>query len=75
MNGRNSMITEFEEGQWSVIQTAIVFMKDDYVACELCREAGFGKKKVLELEKDSDTFMKEVKAFLKRKGHLLEDQI
>lgn len=31
------------------------------------------KKKILELEKDSCTFMNEVKAFLKRKGHLLED--
>lgn len=40
---------------------------------ELCREAGFGKKKILELEKDSGTFIKEIKAFLKREGHLLED--
>lgn len=40
---------------------------------ELCKEAGFGKKKILELEKDSCTFMNEVKAFLKREGHLLED--
>lgn len=36
-------------------------------------KAGFGKKKILELEKDSCTFMNEVKAFLKRQGHLLED--
>ena len=60
------MITEFEKGQWSVIQNVITFM-------ELCREAGFGKKKILELEKDSGTFIKEIKAFLKREGHLLED--
>ena len=53
------MITEFE--------------KDDQTAMERCREAGFGKKKILELEKDSCTFMNEVKAFLKRQGHLLED--
>ncbi len=33
----------------------------------------FGKKKILELEKDSCIFMNEVKAFLKREGHLLED--
>ena len=33
----------------------------------------FGKKKILELEKDSCTFMNVVKAFLKREGHLLED--
>lgn len=70
---KNNNITEFEKGQWSVIQTVIAFMQDDHTACELCKEVGFGKKKVLELEKDSDTFMKEVKAFLKRKGHLLED--
>lgn len=67
------MITKFEEGQWSVIQNVITFMKDDQTAYELCREAGFGKKKILELEKSSDTYQKEVKGFLKRKGHLLED--
>ena len=49
------MITEFEKGQWSVIQNVITFMEDDQTAMELCREAGFGKKKILELEKDSDT--------------------
>lgn len=48
-------------------------MEDDQTAMELCREAGFGKKKILELEKDSGTFIKEIKAFLKREGHLLED--
>lgn len=67
------MITEFEKGQWSVIQNVITFMKDDQTAMELCKEAGFGKKRILELEKDSCTFMNEVKAFLKRQGHLLED--
>lgn len=67
------MITEFEKGQWSVIQNVITFMKDDQTAMELRREAGFGKKKILELEKDSCTFMNEVKEFLKREGHLLED--
>lgn len=50
------MITDFEKGQWSVIQNVITFMKDDQTAMELCREAGFGKKKILELEKDSCTF-------------------
>ena len=55
------MITEFEKGQWSVIQNVITFMEDDQTAMELCREAGFGKKKILELEKDSDTFIKEIK--------------
>lgn len=67
------LITEFEKGQWSVIQNVITFMEDDQTAMELCKEAGFGKKKILELEKDSCTFMNEVKAFLKRERHLLED--
>lgn len=35
------MITEFEKGQWSVIQNVITFMKDDQTAMELCKEAGF----------------------------------
>ena len=66
------MITEFEKGQWSVIQNVITFMENDQTAMELCREAGFGKKKILELEKDSDIFIKEIKAFLKREGPLPE---
>ena len=32
------MITEFEKGQWSVIQNVITFMEDDQTAMELCRE-------------------------------------
>jgi hypothetical protein len=40
---------------------------------ELCREAGFGKKKILEMETDSGSFMEETRLFLKREGHLLED--
>ena len=67
------MITEFEKGQWSVIQTVIVFMEDDHTAMELCREAGFGKKKILELETDSGSFMEETRLFQKKEGHLLED--
>ena len=67
------MITEFEKGQWSVIQTVIVFMEDDHTAMELCREAGFGKKKILELETDSGSVMDETRLFRKREGHLLED--
>lgn len=39
------MITEFEKGQWSVIQNVITFMKDDQTAMELCREADFGKNR------------------------------
>ena len=30
------MITEFEKGQWSVIQNVITFMEDDQTAMELC---------------------------------------
>lgn len=70
---KNKRITEFEMGQWSVIQTVIAFIKDYHTACELCNEAGFGRSKVLELEADSDTFMDEVKDFLEEKGHLLKD--
>lgn len=70
---KTKRITEFEKGQWSVIQTVIDFMKDYHIACELCNEMGFGRSKVLELEADSDTFMDEVKDFLKEKGHLLKD--
>lgn len=69
------MITEFEKGQWSVIQNVITFMKDDQTAMELCKEAGFGKKKILELEKDSCTFMNEVKAFLKHLCHYWSDYV
>jgi hypothetical protein len=68
------MITEFEKGQWSVIQTVIVFMEDDHTAMELCRKAGFDKKKILELETDSGSFMEETRSFLEREGHLLEDR-
>lgn len=70
---KNKRITEFEKGQWSVIQTVIAFIKDYHTACELCNEVGFGRSKVLELEADSDTFMDDVKDFLEEKGHLLKD--
>lgn len=35
-------ITDFERGQWSVIQNVIGYIKDDSLAAELCREAGIG---------------------------------
>lgn len=41
------MITEFEKGQWSVIQNVITFMKDDQTAMELCREAGLVRRRFL----------------------------
>ena len=66
------MITEFEQGQWSIIQNVIAYMKDYYTAVELCNEAGFGINKIIELETDSDTFMEQVKEFIKYKGHLLK---
>lgn len=69
---KKNRITDFERGQWSVIQNVISFMQDYHTAMELCREAGFGKSKVMELETESDTFMEQVKDFLKLEGHLLE---
>lgn len=66
------MITEFEKGQWSVIQNVIAFLEDYQTAYELCREAGFGVSKIIDLEADSNTFMEQVNEFLKSKGHLLE---
>ena len=72
-NMGKTKITDFERGQWSVIQNVIAFMEDYHTAMELCREAGFGKSKIMELETDSDTFMEKVKDFLKWEGHLLED--
>lgn len=57
------MITEFEKGQWSVIQNVITFMKDDQTAMELCREAGFGKKKFLSWKRIQIHLLKKSKLF------------
>lgn len=59
-------ITDFERGQWSVIQNVISFVKDYQIAAELCREAGFGYKKIAALQKDCGySYKEEVNNFLK----------
>ena len=59
-------ITDFERGQWSVIQNVIGYIKDYSSAAELCREAGIGYKKIMALQKDCGyTYKEEVNDFLK----------
>ena len=59
-------LTDFERGQWSVIQNVIGYIKDYNSAAELCREAGIGYKKIKALQKDCGyTYKGEVNAFLK----------
>lgn len=59
-------ITDFERGQWSVIQNVISFVQNYQIAAELCREAGFGYKKIAELQKDCGNNLKEdVNNFIK----------
>lgn len=59
-------ITDFERGQWSVIQNVIGFVKDYDVAAELCREAGIGYRKIKALQKDcSYSYKEEINDFLK----------
>lgn len=59
-------ITDFECGQWSVIQTVIGFVKDYSIAAELCREASIGYQKIKILQKDCGySYNEEVNDFLK----------
>ena len=63
---KNDSITDFERGQWSVIQNVISFVQNYQIAAELCREAGFGYKKIAELQKDCGNNLKEdVNNFIK----------
>lgn len=63
---KDDEITDFERGQWSVIQNVIGYIKDDSLAAELCREAGIGYKKIQALQKDCGyTYKEEVSDFLK----------
>lgn len=63
---QDDSVTDFERGQWSVIQNVISFVKDYQIAAELCREAGFGYKKIAELQKDCGYSLKEdVNNFIK----------
>lgn len=63
---KDDEITDFERGQWSVIQNVIGYIKDDSLAAELCREAGIGYRKIQALQKDcSYSYKEEVNDFLK----------
>ena len=63
---KDDSITDFERGQWSVIQNVISFVQNYQIAAELCREAGFGYKKIAELQKDCGNSLKEdVNNFIK----------
>ena len=50
------MITEFEKGQWSVIQNVITFMENDQTAMELCRKFLSWKRIQIHLLKKSKLF-------------------
>lgn len=59
-------ITDFERGQWSVIQNVIGYLKEYSSAAQLCREAGIGYKKIKALQKDCGySYKEEVDEFLK----------
>lgn len=66
---KNRITDYFERGQWSVIQNVIAYLEGYQTAYELCREAGFGVSKIIDLEADCNTFMEQVNEFLKSKGH------
>ena len=63
---QDDSVTDFERGQWSVIQNVIGYVKDYSLAAELCREAGIGYKKIKALQKDCGySYKEEVNDFLK----------
>ena len=63
---KDDRITDFERGQWSVIQNVISFVQNYQIAAKLCIEAGFGYKKIAELQKDCGNNLKEyVNNFIK----------
>lgn len=63
---QDDSVTDFERGQWSVIQNVIGYVKDYSLAAQLCREAGIGYKKIKALQKDCGySFKEEVNDFLK----------
>ena len=49
---KDDSITDFDRGQWSVIQNVIGYVENYSLAAELCREAGIGYKKIKALQKD-----------------------
>lgn len=63
---KDDSITDFECGQWSVIQNVIGYIKDYSLAAQLCREAGIGYKKIKALQKYCGySYKEEVNDFLK----------
>ena len=63
---KDDSLTDFERGQWSVIQNVIDYVKDYSLAAQLCREASIGYKKIKALQKDCGySYKEEVNDFLK----------
>lgn len=63
---QDDSVTDFERGQWSVIQNIIGYAKDYSLAAQLCRETGIGYKKIKALQKDCGySYKEEVNDFLK----------
>lgn len=64
---KDDSITDFERGQWSVIQNVIGYVENyNSLAAELCLEAGIGYKKIKALQKDCGySYKEEVNNFLK----------
>lgn len=63
---QDDSVTDFERGQWSVIQNIIGYAKDYSLAAQLCREACIGYKKIKALQKDCGySYKEEVYDFLK----------
>lgn len=63
---KDDSITDFERGQWSVIQNVIGYVENYSLSAELCREAGIGYKKIKALQKDCGySYKEEVNNFLK----------
>ena len=63
---KDDSVTDFERGQWSVIQNVIGYVKDYSLSAQLCREAGFGYQQIKALQKVCGySFKEEVNDFLK----------
>lgn len=63
---KDDEITDFERGQWSVIQNVIGYVENYSLSAELCSEAGIGHKKIKALQKDCGySYKEEVNDFLK----------
>lgn len=63
---KDDSITDFERGQWSVIQNVIGYVENYSLSAELCHEAGIGYKKIKALQKDCGySYKEEVNNFLK----------